>query len=171
MLQEFLVRRREDLEGVAVGSRGPKVLTVPLGTPDRADLLAVVTAVQPATYGLAELDGNRPRGLHQPGQAPAGVDHPRGHDGSGRTTVQATLAGTTTIAHRLALRKRSIGDHRAEHEPTTPTRNKDVGVLTVPTDSRPDGGRSVDQGVVVGHHPSLPAVGLQAAGHPPKSFP
>ena len=45
-----------------------------LAVADRADLLAVIAAVQAITDRLPELDRNRPRGLHQPGQAAARID-------------------------------------------------------------------------------------------------
>ena len=84
--------------GLAVGS-GRWWGVPPVGDPvDRADLLALVAAVDPVPQGPPVLLGERSRRLHQPGQAPTGIEHPRRHQCSGGAGGQATGAAPATLA-------------------------------------------------------------------------
>ena len=65
----------------------------------RADLLAVVTAVDPVGRAPRGARGERAGLLHQPGQAAVGVDDAGGDDGAGRAAVEAAPAASTPVRH------------------------------------------------------------------------
>ena len=131
---------------------------------DRTHLLAVVTPIEPTAEGLPVHTRNGPGCLDQPRQAPPGVDHPRLHDGPGRTAVDAPPAGSATLVDRVRWRQCGIRHHGAEDEPAAPPGEQDVGVAAVPPDPGPDGCRPVHQGVVVGHDPGRPSISPEAVG-------
>ena len=94
------------------------------------DLLALVAAVDAAAQGPAVLLGERSRGLHQPGQAPSGVEHAGLHQGTGR--ARACGSGRTIRTRRRAgrlergrRRERRVGDHAAEDEPRARARQQE----------------------------------------------
>ena len=125
----------------------------PRGVDGRADLLALVAAVEAVAERDAELVGQLTLHLHVPGQAAPGVDHSRSDDRSGGAAVDAAGAAAAAVRHRRRpVAERGVGQHRAEHEPAALPGQQHVRALAVPTDPGTDRGRSVDQGVLVGQH-------------------
>ena len=89
-------------------TRGDAPIAVPRsvdGRFGRAHLLAVVAAVEPVAERDPVLDREDALGLHQPGQAAAGVDHARARRwlrsgsrrGSGGTTPQPSATGSAAV--------------------------------------------------------------------------
>ncbi len=140
------------------------------GTPvGRAHLLALVAAVDPITERHPMLGGEDPVGLEEPREAPPGVHHPRGRDGPGRAPVEAARATAAPVLHRMGGgSQRGVGHHRAEDVPAAQPGQEQVGVLPPPPDAGPVGRSPVDQGVVVGQHPSPPPGVLQQHGDRPQ---
>ena len=166
---ELVVAGRQHLEQVDDRLRAGRGLSGwidPVGAlVGRANLLAVVASVEPIAERGAVVTGERPIDLQQPSQAPPGVDHPGGDDGTGGTSVDATGAATAAIGEPPSARsQRRIGDNRAQHEPAAPTRQEEIGVLAVPADACSVCGLPIDEGVVVGHDAAAPARGLELAG-------
>ena len=71
----------------------------------RAHLLAVVAAVEAVAERDAVLDREHAVGLHEPGQAAAGVDDAGADDGAGRAAVDAAAARAAAVGHRLGRRR------------------------------------------------------------------
>ena len=65
----------------------------------RADLLAVVAAVDAVSQRLTVLASERPGLLDQPGQAAVGIHHARGDDGRRRAAVEAAAARPAAVWH------------------------------------------------------------------------
>ena len=134
---------------------------------DGAHLLAVVAAVDAVAEGDPELGGEHPRGLHQPGQAAAGVDQPRAHEGAGRDRRRGSVARPAPVG-----RARGSRGGEGASVTTEPSTNQEPAPATrtlaffpyQPSPARYGRG-PIDQGVVVHQHPGLPAVGPQPLGH------
>ena len=136
----------------------------------RAHLLAVVAAVDACAERLPMSPRERPRRLHQPGQAATGVDHAGSDDRRGRAPVDAATARPAPIGdRRLVGRQRRAGHDAAEHEPRTGSGTEEVGVLPEPAQPCPVRDLPVDQAVVVGQHPSPIPVPLSRAATVPRA--
>ena len=109
-----------------------------------------VAAVDAVAERGPVLDREHPGGLHQPGQAAAGVDHAGGDDGAGRAAVDAPRARPAPVGHRLrGGLEVGVGEDRAEHEPAPLPGQQQVRALAVPAQTGAVGGLAVHEAVVV----------------------
>ena len=162
-------RRRPDRAGStrsAHGSSSPaggRHRCPPVG---RAHLLALVAPVDPIAERDPMLDRERPLGLEQPGEAAPRIDHTGRGDRAGRTPVEAAVARPAAVLDRArGGRHRRIGDDAPEHVPAPEAGEEQVGVLAPPPDAGAVRRGAIDHGVVVGEHPSAPAVRLEHRRH------
>ena len=134
------------------------------------DLLALVAPVDPVPQRPPVLLGERTRGLHQPGQAPTGVEHPGGHQGPGRAGGQAAGAAPAPLGVAVGAPAGAVGRRGASvtteprTEPRTEPGQQEQRVLPEPAEPGPMGGGPVDQGVVVADHRGPPAPVPQGVG-------
>ena len=103
----------------------------------RAYLLTVVAAVDAAAQGHPVLEREHPRCLQEPGQAPAGVQHPRLHESTRRAGPEAPPARPAAVGHRASEGQRRVRDHGAEDEPRTPPGQQDVASFCRTIPARP----------------------------------
>ena len=176
---ELRVGALEDLEeihpGLTVGARRERGHPSVRDPVDGAHLLALVAPVDPIPQCVTVLLRKRPGRLYQPGQAPAGIEHPRRHQRPGRAGGHAARATPAPApvggGHRRGGGpERGVGDNRAQHRPGAEPRNEQERVLAEKAEPGPVGGGPIDQPVVVGHHPgaeSLPPEGLGDHGQCP----
>ncbi len=131
--EQRLVRRGEQIEHVDPTRGGGLVAATVRDDVRRAHLLALVASVEAVAQGRSRVAREHPRRLHEPGEAPTSIDDARGDDRAGRAPVDAPTARATPVVDRDVVRaQRSVGDHRAEHEPRALARQQDVGALAEP---------------------------------------
>ena len=116
----------------------------------RADLLAVVAAVQTVAECLPVLDRERAGTLDQPREALVGVDDAGRDDRTGRAPIETSTTRTAPVGDRLADGILRSGDDRSEHEEAAGAGNQDVGVLAEPSEPAEVGDLTIHDGVVVG---------------------